>query len=86
MVPAREGVRLTSGVCEALGPAWQCPEEEDGAGWLHTLDWARVITVLGRRREKRPTILFPLSNPFSNLKNQQEGIKIVEILRYLRKM
>jgi hypothetical protein len=42
--------------------------------------------VLGRRREKRPTILFPLSNPFSNLKNQQEGIKIVEILRYLRKI
>jgi hypothetical protein len=46
-VPAREGVRLTCGVREALGPAWQHPEEEDGAGSLHTLDWAGVIAVLG---------------------------------------
>jgi hypothetical protein len=80
-------VRLTCGVREALGPAWQCPKEEDSTGRLHTLDWARVIIVLGQRREKRPTILFPISNPFFNLKkNQQEEIKIVEILMYLRKM
>jgi hypothetical protein len=67
-VPTREGVRLTCGVCEALRPAWQRLEEEDGAGRLLTLDWAGVIAVLGWRREKRPTILFPISNPFSNLK------------------
>jgi hypothetical protein len=69
MVSACEGVRLACGVREALGPAWQRHKEADGAGQLHMLDWAGDITVLSRHREKRPTILFPISNPFSNLKN-----------------
>jgi hypothetical protein len=36
--------------------------------------------------ERRPTILFPISNPFSNLKNISRRGEIVEILRDLRKM
>jgi hypothetical protein len=39
-------------VYEALGPAWQRPEEEDGMGRLR--DWAEVITVLGQCRENGP--------------------------------
>jgi hypothetical protein len=41
---------------------------------------------VGPVQGKWPMILFPISNPFSNLKkNQQEVIKIVEILRTLEK-
>jgi hypothetical protein len=46
------------GVREALGPAWQRPEEADGAGWLCTLDWAEVSAELGRPRRKQPTMIF----------------------------
>jgi hypothetical protein len=57
-VPTHKGVRLTCGVREALGPAWQYPEEEDDAGRLHALDWAGVIVELGRPRRKWPTMNF----------------------------
>jgi hypothetical protein len=41
---------------------------------------------MGQLGEKWPTIPFPIFNPFSKFKNQQEIIKIGELLRDLRKM
>jgi hypothetical protein len=64
-VPAHEGVRLTCAVREALGPAWQCPEEEDDVGRLRVLDWAGIIAELGRQRRKQPTMIFFNLNSFS---------------------
>jgi hypothetical protein len=45
-------------VHEALGAAWQCPEEEDDVGHLRVLDWVGVIVELGRPWRKRPTMIF----------------------------
>jgi hypothetical protein len=45
------------GVHEALGPAWQRPEEADGVGCLHLLDWAEAEPSWAGRGEKWPTVI-----------------------------
>jgi hypothetical protein len=52
MVSTREGERLTCGVREPLGPAWQRLEEADSTGQLHMLDWVKGSAELGRPRRK----------------------------------
>jgi hypothetical protein len=51
---AREGVRLTCGVREVPGLAWQRPKEADGVGRLHPLNWAEAEPSWAGRGENGP--------------------------------
>jgi hypothetical protein len=65
-VPAREGVRLTRGIREALGPAWQQLGGGNGTGQFGEMGWVRSAGEIGEIGGNGPRLFFQYLIPFQN--------------------